>query len=65
MKTNPCRYCHGSRQITFTREDGAKLVHECTSCNGTGIDGDPRLLFCFMIVCAALVACAIWYAVAH
>lgn len=41
MKTNPCRYCHGRRG-------------GCTSCNGTGIDGNPRIGLLIVILSALL-----------
>lgn len=51
MKTNPCRYCKGTARITFrhpTRD--AICGHECTSCNGTGIDGNPRWAIGIMLL---------------
>jgi hypothetical protein len=54
IPTNPCRYCKGTARIK-----GDFGEHECTSCNGTGIDGEPfyglLALIGFMLV-MALVA---------
>jgi hypothetical protein len=35
--THPCRYCKGTARINGVLEG----EHDCTSCNGTGIDGEP------------------------
>jgi DnaJ-class molecular chaperone len=56
INEHPCRYCKGTRRITL---QGTSF--ECTSCNGTGIDGDPRFLFWFMVGSAISVLAAIVY----
>jgi DnaJ-class molecular chaperone len=45
MKINPCRYCKGT---CFIKWEGGE--HECTSCNGIGIDGNSRGLIIFMLL---------------
>lgn len=54
MKANPCRYCHGTARVTYTASSGVKHVDECTSCNGTGIDGDPFWLFIILTTAFAV-----------
>ncbi len=44
--TRPCRYCHGTSRITGYLEG----EHECTSCNGTGVDGEPAWLVIYLIL---------------
>lgn len=54
IPTNPCRYCKGAARIKW---EGGE--HECASCNGTGIDGEPAygcaLIAAFMIVIALVI----------
>ena len=60
IPTNPCRYCKGT-----TRIKGDFPEHECTSCNGTGIDGDPFyglvVLAAFAIILAIVVIFTLGY----
>jgi len=45
----PCRYCKGTTRIRYTMR-GQTYEHECTSCNRTGIDGDPGVGLVVVIV---------------
>lgn len=58
METKPCRYCKGTARITY-RHPIRDTVHghDCTSCNGTGIDGDPRGALVVLLL-SALALCA-------
>jgi hypothetical protein len=53
--TRPCRYCKG----TARTKNPFGPDYECTSCNGTGIDGEPAygcaVLAAFLIVLALIV----------
>lgn len=64
MKTNPCRYCHGTARITYRHPTRAAFMdHECTSCNGTGIDGDPRWAFWLIVLIGVAMVIGVGYAV--
>lgn len=56
-----CRYCKGTRVIRYRSPGGSQMVHECTRCNGTGIDGDPRwLLGIFLLIFVLGVSALAW-----
>lgn len=64
MKTRFCRYCGGTTRITLRSKGGMPHTHACTSCNGTGIDGDPRGALVAMVVSGlAFVGGLIWWLV--
>lgn len=58
IPTNPCRYCKGAARIKW---EGGE--HECTSCNGTGIDGEPLALLYIIAIWIVLLCIGglIWY----
>lgn len=61
MKTTPCRHCGGRGRITFQSEVSLSLMSsDCTSCNGTGIAGDPRLLLGCMLLSAIVTVVGLY-----
>lgn len=60
IPTNPCPDCKGG----FVKDGPWSKERFCTSCNGTGIAGDPRYLGWMLIaygvvMCLALGFCAL------
>lgn len=56
---DPCRECNGAGRI---RRTNPPIQYDCTSCNGTGIAGNPGcLVLIFMAVIAAWVIGLGWY----
>lgn len=49
--SRPCRYCHGKAKNNGYPEG----EHECTSCNGTGMDGEPAYLVIYLLLFVAAV----------
>lgn len=52
---HPCRYCKGTARIQHSVEGS----HECTSCNGTGIEGSPGqgllVILAFLLIVILIV----------
>lgn len=46
IPTKPCKPCEGSGIIKME----AMTPYSCTECNGTGIEGDPRLGFWIVLI---------------
>jgi len=47
IPSNPCKPCKGTGRIGQRIPPGS---YDCTSCNGTGIDGNPRWLFLTLVL---------------
>jgi len=55
---DPCPYCVKGR----IRRTNPPIVYDCTSCNGTGIRGNPGcLVLIFMAIIATWVIGLGWY----
>lgn len=58
QELDPCRECRGTGKIL--NEQG-RILYECTSCNGTGIEGKPGCGFLLMLISSLITMGAVAY----